>query len=321
MSANPARPSTQTLAQPAPQTAQQQASSHSSISLPTLLVAAVSSVGAAIITSHFLGQSGTLVTTAATPVLVALLREWLQRPAERITKAPAAAARAVVARRPSHAGPDAHWQPPGDAVGLGAPGDERPGPAPEPPPPLEPWKRPPRTTEPPVQPAEPISGSYDPYGATADAAGGALGAESEHPRVAPGELSPYRVHRRRRRRRRRPRLRLAILTGLLAFVICIAVLTIPELIAGHAVSSDRGTSLWGGKPSSSRKSHNGAQTTSTPSTTPSSTTPTSPSQSTTPTTTPTTPSQTTPSQTTPSQTTPSQTTPSAPSVGSGAPVP
>jgi hypothetical protein len=49
-------------------------------------------------------------------------------------------------------------------------------------------------------------------------------------------------------RGRRLRWRLALVTGLLGFAVCIVAYTVPELIAGGAVGGDgRGTTLWGGK--------------------------------------------------------------------------
>jgi hypothetical protein len=83
-------------------------------------------------------------------------------------------------------------------------------------------------------------------------------------------------------------LKLAIVTGLLAFLVAAVVLTVPELVFGGAVSSGR-TTFFGGQSSStsSKKKDTNSQK---QQTTPSSTTP----------------AQTTPSSTTPQTTTPSQ---------------
>src|SRR3954469_15435621 len=72
------------------------------LDLPTLIIAAVSAVVAATVVSHFWG-AGTIAATALTPVIVALVREGLARPAQRITevsaRAPTAAARVMGARQ------------------------------------------------------------------------------------------------------------------------------------------------------------------------------------------------------------------------------
>jgi hypothetical protein len=46
----------------------------------TLTIAAIASGIAAIVTSHFLGKGGTVLTAAMTPVIVSLVKEGLQRP-------------------------------------------------------------------------------------------------------------------------------------------------------------------------------------------------------------------------------------------------
>jgi uncharacterized membrane protein YvlD (DUF360 family) len=58
------------------------------------------------------------------------------------------------------------------------------------------------------------------------------------------QLTPIRTYG---RSRRRPiHLKVALITGLVAFVIAAAVLTLPELIFGGAISSHRSTTLFGG---------------------------------------------------------------------------
>lgn len=123
--------------------------------------------------------------------------------------------------------------------------------------------------------------------------------------------------------RRRVHLKLALVTGLLAFVIAVAALTLPELIFGGAVSSGNSTTFFGGGSSSTNKSksnNNGTttqpqQSTPTPAiTTPHGTTSPPPTRqpnpaSTTPA--PTTP-QRSPQQTTPGRTSPSPATPTTP---------
>ena len=55
------------------------------MSVRTLLIAAVASATAAIVTSHF-WRAGTPITAAVTPVIVALVSELLHRPTERIAQ-------------------------------------------------------------------------------------------------------------------------------------------------------------------------------------------------------------------------------------------
>jgi uncharacterized membrane protein YvlD (DUF360 family) len=60
--------------------------SRGGFSLLTLLIAAVAAVVAALVVSHF-WQSGTLWATAMTPVVVALVKETLERPAQKVRTA------------------------------------------------------------------------------------------------------------------------------------------------------------------------------------------------------------------------------------------
>jgi hypothetical protein len=76
---------------------QDQARSQGGVEFSTLVVAALASVIAAFITSK-LWAPGALFSTAMTPVIVALVKEWLERPARKVTeaaKAPLVAVRAV----------------------------------------------------------------------------------------------------------------------------------------------------------------------------------------------------------------------------------
>jgi hypothetical protein len=66
------------------QPVQAAAPARSSVNPLTLLIAAVSSAAAAYITSK-IWQSGTLIATAMTPVIVALVREALEKPVDRVT--------------------------------------------------------------------------------------------------------------------------------------------------------------------------------------------------------------------------------------------
>jgi hypothetical protein len=137
----------------------------------TLIVAAISAVVAATVVSR-LWQTGTVMATAMTPVLVTLVKEALERPAQRVS--------AIAGR--------------GAAVSVA----------------------PPEREEPPA--------AIVPY--------------DEH-------LTPMRVYRPQRRVRRRWKLALA--TGLLAFLIAVAAMTVPELVAGRSVvSAKHDTTIFGG---------------------------------------------------------------------------
>jgi hypothetical protein len=152
----------------------------SGVSFGTLVAAAISSVVAATVVSR-LWQAGTVMATAMTPVIVSVVKEALERPAQRVSSiatrstAPriAATARAVVAPPPE---------------------------ADAPPPPM----------------------ALDP------------------------ELTRMRVYGRERKVGRR--WKLAVATGLLGFVVCVAVMTVPELVAGRSVvSAKHDTTIFGGR--------------------------------------------------------------------------
>ncbi|WCB92135.1 hypothetical protein DSM104299_00820 [Baekduia alba] len=74
----------------------------------------------------------------------------------------------------------------------------------------------------------------------------------------------------------RLRWRVAVLTGLLGFVICVVVFTVPELIAGQSLGrhSDNATTIFGGRHRGHKTSTTSTTTTTTTSTTKSRTTPT-----------------------------------------------
>jgi hypothetical protein len=102
------------------------------------------------------------------------------------------------------------------------------------------------------------------------------GAPPPFPPPAPGVAEgPVRVYS---TAARRLRWRLAVITGLLGFVICVVVYTVPEVIAGGSVAqSGQGTTFWGG---SSGPSRGTTQQRTTTTTTPANTT-TTPSDTTT----------------------------------------
>jgi hypothetical protein len=142
----------------------------------TLIIAAVASVVAAVVVSHF-WQSGTLWATAMTPVVVALVKEGLERPAHRLGEA-------TVAPRRRH---------PDEVVVE----EVEPGPVPS---------------------ARPRPAGYRRYGV------------------------------------QRKHYKLAIVTGLLAFVLGALILTVPELVAGRSIThGGNETTLFKGKSRSAKK--------------------------------------------------------------------
>lgn len=166
------------------------------IDFTTLTLTALAS-GVAAYTCSKLWAPGTLPSAAATPVLVAIIREGLQRPTE------------VVARAVPVRGVVRSARPP-DAPGS-VPDPQR---APVP--------------EPPTRVASPEAQAR-----TRVAQPGAIG----------GPVSGL-----------GPRWRLAVITGLLGFVISVVVFTVPELIAGGSASGGgRATTVFGGKRSKDAK--------------------------------------------------------------------
>ena len=148
------------------------------VDLTTLAITAVAS-GAAAYACSKIWAPGTLPSAAITPVLVALIKEALARPAKVVSQA--VPVRGVV--RSSGAGSD------------------------------EPARRRPPPDEDPT-------------------------------RVAEAPITTYTTRRSPISRR----WRLAIVTGLLGFVLCVLVLTVPELVAGGSASGGgRQTTLFGGE--------------------------------------------------------------------------
>ena len=183
----------------------------SGIDLKTLWITAVASAAAAFVTSK-VWAPGTLAAAAFTPVMVAVIREAL-------AKSTAVVARAVPVKGVVRSATPAGTQP----VDRQASGD---------------WAGPPSVDR-------EVSGDW--------AAADLLSAEpppgalpySEDPatRVAqPGEISYHGSGAKRARN-----WRVAIITGLLGFVIAAVVFTVPELVAGDSASGSGGTTLFGGK--------------------------------------------------------------------------
>jgi hypothetical protein len=171
------------------------------LSLQTLLISSAAAVAAATIVPLFWEQ-GTIIATAMTPVIVALVSEALRKPVERVsTVAPRVARRSGTGAALRRFDPDAARTRDPQRVGARGEGPERFEPLP-----------PDRRDE------APAARGDDPYG------------------LRGGD-------------RRRPRLRIALVTGLLAFLAAAAVVTASELaLFGGSVSGERGrTTIFGGE--------------------------------------------------------------------------
>jgi hypothetical protein len=178
------------------------------INLPTLLITAVASAAAAYTCSK-IWAPGTLASAAFTPVLVAVIKEALARPAQVVTKA--VPVRGVV-----------------------------------------------RSTPPPSQPGEP-SQAPEPPALDRVPQPGEVTYYHQAPGAGAGASSGSGAGRSGRR------WRVAIITGLLGFVVAMLVLTVPELVAGQAASGGgRSTTLFGGH---EQKGNQPAETTTAPTTT------------------------------------------------------
>lgn len=150
----------------------------SGISIQTLVISSAAAVAAAVIIPTFWEQ-GTLVATAMTPVIVALVSEGLRRPAEKIT----AVTPRVVRPRPRG--------------GAGGPKSFDPLPPPE-------------------RVEEPALTEQDPFGLR--------------------ERPPLRRH-----------WRLAVATGVAAFVVAVGALTVSELVFGGPATRDSGRTTFFGR--------------------------------------------------------------------------
>ena len=176
--------------------AERQGGRREGLSLQTLVIASVASAAAAIITSQF-WRSGTIMASALTPVIVAVVSELLRRPMESdVVRRPM---RRVSERRAALT-----------AGRAGGSGREFPAAAPE-----VPGGAPAEATR------MPSANGQDPA------------------------LGPVRTYGRPRRRRFHPRV--AIVTGVLAFLVAAAVLTVPELIFGGSVGGGERTTIFGGE--------------------------------------------------------------------------
>lgn len=175
------------------------------LSLQTLLISAAAAVAAATVVP-MIWERGTIIATAMTPVIVALVSEGLRKPVQHVSAvAPRVARRSGTGAAVRRAAPAGTRVRDHENVGARGQGLER----------FEPLPEHLRDDAPGVR-------DDDPYGL------------------------------RKAQRTPRPRLKIALVTGLLAFVIAAAVVTASELaVFGGSVSSDRRTSLFGGHQSSS----------------------------------------------------------------------
>src|SRR3954447_23226782 len=189
------------------------------LSLQTLVLAAASSAAAAIIVSH-VWKNGTVVAAAMTPVIVAVVKELLAKPmeSELVRKPVQQVSRVASSSRRRVAG----------GVGVRTEGVA--------PPSVRPPVEPPSTEHPPTERR------------SAPSDGGLPGENGFPPAAGDGCLTPMRTYG--RAPRRRLHLKVAIITGLVAFLIAAAALTLPELIFGGAISSHHSTTLFGGSSSS-----------------------------------------------------------------------
>jgi hypothetical protein len=195
--------------------AREEAKQSEGLSLQTLIVAAVASGVAAVVVSR-LWRDGTVIAAAMTPVLVTILKEALHRPMES----------EVVRRSASKVGQVATA--PLRPTSRSAPGTES-----------SPSTRtiPPRTTQ--------QNGKGSGNGDGSDSRDVLMAGPRRTYGGGGGDGESGRFMQ-RLKRLRGPRLKIAIVTGLLAFVVAVAALTLPELIFGGSVSSSGRTTFFGG---------------------------------------------------------------------------
>ena len=198
--------------------AESQAKSREGLSLQTLVIAAVASGIAAIVVSHF-WQNGTVFAAAMTPVVVSIMKEALQRPIESevVRKSASKVSKVATAALPT----------------TGGPRGSTPSTSTLPPPPTGPPNG---------------NGGGDPTASRDVVMAGPRRTYSSAGRETTPRGDGFFS------RLRGPRLRLAIVTGILAFVVAVAALTLPELIFGGSVTSSGGSTTFFGGSSSSKSS-------------------------------------------------------------------
>jgi len=218
------------------------------ISLQTLIIASIASAAASFAASRIWG-AGTIVSAAATPVVVALVSEFLRRPVQTVAET----AKKVPAVQTSFPAVKRIIAPPiGPLHPSEQPADARPEAA-----------RPPQ--EPTATRAEPDS-PFRESPQTRPAQAHAAGPPVVEPAATKTTAETW-----------RPRWRLAIATGLLAFVIVISIYTVPDLLAGRSITGNgQPTTFFGGTTTVSKKTTSTSTvTTTSPTTTITKTAPTS----------------------------------------------
>jgi hypothetical protein len=200
----------------------------SGISVETLIIASLASAAASFAASRIWG-SGTLVSAAATPVVVALISEFLRRPVQTV----AASAKQV---------PKVRGVPAVRKRTIAAPGD------------------PTRVDADPAIPAEQRS----PSGRAAPRR------RVEPPAAITPNLDPGTITYYGKADTWPPRWRPAVVTGLVAFLIVVALYTVPDLLAGRSITGNgQPTTFFGGSANVKQKTSptTTATTTTTPTTT------------------------------------------------------
>ena len=204
----------------------------SGLSLETLIIASLASAAAAFAASRIWG-TGTLISAAVTPVVVALVSEFLRRPVQTV----AATARKVPTVQPLPAVHQRTIAAPEDPHRVG--GDPKIRSEPRA---VSGQARPRRRVEPPA---------------------------AITPNVDPGTITYY------GKAGWRPRWRPALVTGLVAFAIVVALYTVPELLAGRSITGNgQPTTFFGGSANVKKTSPTTTVTTTTPTTTATKTAPT-----------------------------------------------
>ena len=201
----------------------------SGISVQTLIIASLASAAASFAASRIWG-SGTLVSAAATPVVVALISEFLRRPVQ--TVAASASAKQVRKVRGVPAIRKRTIAAPGDPMRVDAD------------PAISAEQRSPSEREAPRNDVEP------PAATTPNLDGGTI--------TYYGKADTW-----------RPRWRPAVVTGLVAFAIVVALYTVPDLLAGRSITGNgQPTTFFGGSANVKKTSPTTtATTTTTPTTT------------------------------------------------------
>jgi hypothetical protein len=195
------------------------------ISLQTLIIASLASAAASFAASRIWG-AGTIISAAITPVIVALVSEFLRRPVQTVAET----AKKV---------PTIQTLPAVRSRTLSAPNDSTPVP-----------EEPTRVSTDPVPPAQPHSPAGEP--GPGPGPGRPRRAEARaalDPVLDPATTKPTQANS------WRPRWRLAIVTGLLAFAIVVALYTVPDLLAGRSITDNgQPTTFFGGSATVTKKS-------------------------------------------------------------------